>query len=367
MQLNGSDIPSITVLTSEHAQWTDEVIHALARYGYDVEMASADAPEQDTTWLHQREGIITCTPEDCRYVRSKLPYPDEGGPLLVLVTDDYTETQTDTADLVLPRHTAYIINQLRTMLDLRARYNEKAHENATLHMALEKQQHLTQEVEVLKNAIVRNVSHELKTPLLHVKSAVSLMLEDSVDQKLASYAQNAMGRLETLVKNITLLGSSLDLNPGPVILRDTVDHAVRNLARTWEHREDTDRLRLDIRDNLPPVLADKQGLSTVLQLLMDNALKFSEDDVEVAAELTDDPAVRIMVRDYGIGIAQDQIDTIFDTFYQVDNTSTRRYGGLGVGLALVRLILEHHRTSINVESEVGSGSIFSFKLPLVTL
>jgi signal transduction histidine kinase len=114
------------------------------------------------------------------------------------------------------------------------------------------------------------------------------------------------------------------------------------------------------------MMADKQGLGTVLQLLLDNGLKFSEENVEVTAEQVGDK-VRIAIRDYGIGIAQDQREKIFDTFYQVDSSATRRYGGTGVGLAIVRLILERHQIQVKVDSVVGQGSTFWFLMPVADL
>ena len=124
--------------------------------------------------------------------------------------------------------------------------------------------------------------------------------------------------------------------------------------------------KLKFKKNLPPALVDKQGLTTVLQLLIDNALKFSKDEILVWAEQIDGQLL-ISVEDYGIGIEEEQLETIFDTFYQVDGSPTRRYGGSGIGLAIVRLILEHHDTQIEVDSRVNEGSVFSFKLSLVKL
>jgi signal transduction histidine kinase len=103
-----------------------------------------------------------------------------------------------------------------------------------------------------------------------------------------------------------------------------------------------------------------------LQLLIDTALKFSEGEVEVRLWHENDQ-VHIAVSDQGIGIAHDKLEAIFETFYQIDNSSTRRYGGVGVGLAIVRLILERHHVEIGVESTEGKGSTFSFALPVAVL
>jgi two-component system sensor histidine kinase VicK len=223
-----------------------------------------------------------------------------------------------------------------------------------------------EEVELLKNAIVKNVSHELRTPLLQVKSAVSMLAEDNRESKLIAYAENATARLETHVKNITMLGQSLDINPSPIVLRDTIEYARRNLSRVWELRSEIDRIQVNIEHDLPPILADKHGISTVLQLLMDNALKFSDRGIEVTAARSAE-RVRIRIHDSGIGIPADKLETIFDIFYQVDTSSTRRYGGTGVGLTIVKLILDRHNSTIHVESTPNVGSTFWFEMDSIDL
>lgn len=300
--------------------------------------------------------VIATSTEQCDQLRNQFDNPEQP-PLLVLITDHPTET---CADLILPPQVDFIGYQVKQTLDMRKQI-------AKLKDDLERQERITNEVEILKNAIIKNVSHELKTPLLQVKAAVALMSEDSKDEKLVEYAKGATGRLEMLVKNITMLGTSLNVNPGPVIVRDAIEYAKRNLGRIWEHRDDVSRIQVKLDDNLPPVMADKQGLSTVLQLLADNALKFSQGDIEIHASKQGNNFVQIAVKDKGIGIAQDDVNKIFETFYQVDQSSTRRYGGTGVGLAIVRLILDHHHTHIHVNSTIEQGSTFSFILPQVEL
>ncbi len=172
----------------------------------------------------------------------------------------------------------------------------------------------------------------------------------------------ATTRLENVIKNVTQLAESLEIDLQPARVSDSVAQAVRNLRRSWEYRNQVERIEIDVPDDLPFVLADKQGIGTVLQLLLDNALKFSTLKVKVTAQATDE-GVLVSVHDQGIGIAPDQLDTIFDLFYQIDHTETRRFGGVGVGLTIVRLILEQHNAVIKVESTLKKGSIFSFTLP----
>ncbi|MDX2075138.1 MAG: HAMP domain-containing sensor histidine kinase [bacterium] len=263
----------------------------------------------------------------------------------------------------------YTLNQFRWIKRLIERNLELEDEVNALKLQLQKQQRFNNENEILKDAIVRNVSHELKTPLLHLKSAIWMLDDTETNDKqseLVRYAKQATTRLEILVKNISLLSASSQVSRGHVIVRDAVEYAKRNLGRIWEFQKDIGRILFVPEGNIPPVFADKQGISIVLQLLLDNALKFSEKEVFIRVA-THDKHVRITVEDCGIGIPKDKIDKIFDSFYQIDFSSTRQYGGMGIGLAIVRLILDRHDVQIFVESEENKGSKFWFDLPIASI
>ncbi|MDQ7035175.1 MAG: HAMP domain-containing sensor histidine kinase [Anaerolineae bacterium] len=293
--------------------------------------------------------------------------------LMICVVPDDMETPlaahiTSLVDAILPLSTPYLETQILTLLRLHFDNRQLQTKVRTMGHEVDEQKRLTNEMELLKNAIVRNVSHELRTPLLQVKAAVALLREEVDNDKLIQYAENAMSRLEIHVKNITMLGQTLDINPGPIILRDAVEYARRNLGRIWQRKSEADRITIDIESNLPPINADKVGLSTVLQVLIDNALKFGDDKpIKVIGHKRNDGTVYIAVQDSGIGIAEDKRKNIFDSFYQIDNSSTRRYGGAGVGLALVKLIIDYHQTSIQVDSEEGKGSTFWFTFPYIEI
>jgi len=116
--------------------------------------------------------------------------------------------------------------------------------------------------------------------------------------------------------------------------------------------------------------ADRGRLSQVLRALVDNAVKFSDGEgrVTIRAHRTSrgKREVRVEVADRGIGIAADDLDRIFDRFYQVDNTATRRYGGTGMGLALVKRLVQAHAARISVESELGKGTKVILRWPAVS-
>jgi signal transduction histidine kinase len=359
----------------EEAAWADSLQSTLTAAGYHLSVMTSFVDADAAITEHHPDVIIAaCSSRSLLFFDSVSKKAPPERPLLVLIIDtmDMLHTSPDlAADLILPPMPAYIERQLQTFLHLHAENARLIHEQESgnraitaLREELAAERRIKDEMDVLKNAIVRNISHELKTPLLHVKSAVSLIAAEMIDKRIITYAENATARLEVLIKNIAMLGSSLDINIGPLILRDSIDYARRNLGRVWQTRSEADRIAVTIEDSLPPVYADKQGLGTVLQLLMDNALKFSEKEIEVDVRRRED-RVYITVRDFGIGIAPEKLNDIFDMFYQVDSSSTRRYGGAGVGLALVKLILDHHGSVITVESTPAKGSAFTFCLNIV--
>lgn len=301
-------------------------------------------------------------------------------PLLILVSETPPAYDFDSDDVLLfPPSFSFFEQQLRAFLRLRAENRQLQYANSALmddnhrlKADVVASKNRSDEMNLLKNAIVRNVSHELRTPLLQMKSAVSLLAEDvGHDNKLIEYATGATARLEAAVRDITLLNEllndSMDVHaPAPVIVSEMVEYAIRNLRRSWEHKDQIDRIRVQLKTNLPPVLADKQGIAIVLQLVLDNALKFSEQAVEVTVH-RDQNQIWFSITDYGIGIPADQLDKIFDPFYQIDNSTTRRYSGMGIGLAIVRFILARHHTRMIVRSEEGKGSTFAFAPPIAEL
>ncbi len=124
------------------------------------------------------------------------------------------------------------------------------------------------------------------------------------------------------------------------------------------------KLTRQTTDSLPPLRIDRERLSWALFQLVDNAIKFTPADGTVSVNAVDeDIGVRITVQDTGIGIPPDRIEEIFEPFHQLDGSPTRRYGGTGLGLSLVKVILEAHGADLGVESEEGKGTRFHFTLP----
>ncbi len=380
---NGHSPTVLTLLLDSRTAWLSDLSTQLVNLHYDVLLARSPDDAWSLLSTQQPEALVAAG--DCRdslalYDAICERIEADYRPLLVLVQDmPLPAALPPDGVLLLPSSFVYFEHQLRIFLALRAANRRLYSANLTL---LEENHQLkddvaaqtsrSDEINLLKNAIVRNVSHELRTPLLQIKSAVSLLAEDvGRDNRLIDYATGATARLEAAVRNVTLLNEllneSMDAHtPGPVQVSEVIQQALRNLRRSWEHKDQIERIQTRLEADLPPVQADKQGLAIVLQLLLDNALKFSEQTVEIKVSRADD-WLTITVTDHGIGIPADKLDRIFESFYQIDSSITRRYSGMGIGLAIVRFILDRHHCRISVTSVENQGSTFTFSLPVVEL
>jgi GAF domain-containing protein/anti-sigma regulatory factor (Ser/Thr protein kinase) len=227
-----------------------------------------------------------------------------------------------------------------------------------------------QEADQLKDELVQNVSHELRTPLTFIKGYVELLLDSTMgplteaQRDSLNIVADKTNALTRLVRDIILLQQ---------VERETLQFAPHNphdLARsalqTCEAAATTAgvELRLQADEHLPAILLDRYRINQVFDNLLGNAIKFSPRGGMITIEVNDlGAAVQFVVADTGIGIPPDKLDKVFDRFYQVDGSATRRFGGAGLGLAIARRIIDAHGGQIWVESEVGRGSRFSFTLP----
>jgi len=227
------------------------------------------------------------------------------------------------------------------------------------------------EIEVLRADIIRTVSHELSTPMLQVKTAIKLLLDPanqaSRSGTLETMAREAAGRLEDVIENIQQLAQAHAISPAPFIVTDALSGAVGHLKRSWTWQSQVGRIQVHNNAQDAIALGDRTATARLLQLLLENALKFSPPDAPVLliALPLDAGQVWFAVEDSGIGIAPEEQAHIFEVFYQVDRSSRRRYAGAGTGLALALLLADGMDTEIAVDSAPGQGSTFSFALPLI--
>jgi signal transduction histidine kinase len=223
----------------------------------------------------------------------------------------------------------------------------------------------------LKSEFVQNVSHELRTPLTFIKAYVELILEGSlgripraVRNKLQVISQKA-DAITRLVEDIVSLES---IEAGMLRLESIRIHELITRAQelaSASAAEQSIEIVSNSEPDLPKVRVDVDRIGQVFDNLIGNALKFSPagSEINITAEL-DDGKVKFSVQDYGIGIPPDKLDRVFERFYQVDGSTTRRHGGAGLGLTIVKQIIEAHGGRITVESELNKGTTFSFWLSI---
>ena len=262
------------------------------------------------------------------------------------------------------------IIHLRSALQAANRTLERRVEERTaeLQKALERLSELSQ----LKANFVSNISHELRTPLTHIKGYVELLVTESLgsitdEQRHALHvSQQSTGRLEALIEDLILFSlasrGELSIQHEPVDLRRLVNLAIKACTSKAEERGVS--LNVMIDEDVPHVQADPQKIAWVMNQLLDNGIKFTPTSgrVVITVKREGENLVIVSVTDTGIGIPSNRLDDIFEPFHQLDGSSTRRYGGTGLGLSLVRQIIEAHGSMIEVQSIEGRGSTFKFPL-----
>ena len=241
---------------------------------------------------------------------------------------------------------------------------------AELESALERLSELSQ----LKANFIASVSHELRTPLAHMLGYLDLLGEKSLgpiteaQEEALKALQRAYFRLEGLIDNLLLFSM---LSEGEFALVEasiplqSLAKAVIAQSRIKAHERDIS-LKLDLPEAPIEVRADNEKIHWVLVQLLDNGIKFNHPGgkVKLAAN-TDGGKVTLAVEDTGIGIPQERMEELFEPFHQLDGSTTRRFGGTGMGLALVKRILSAHGSEIQVHSEIGKGTRVEFTLPVV--
>ncbi len=224
----------------------------------------------------------------------------------------------------------------------------------------------------LKASFVANISHELRTPLTHIKGYLELLVTDSLgpltdEQRHAlQVSQKATQRLEKLIEDMLMFSSGehgeMSFMPEAVDLQRLADRALTNVMA--KAREQNVEVRLVATGRIPPVQADGDKILWALEQLLDNAIKFTEAGGHVVMSLKAESSnlVMVSVGDTGVGIPAPRLNEIFEPFHQLDELTARRQGGTGLGLTLVRQIVEAHGSVLGVTSVEGKGTTFRFPL-----
>ena len=224
----------------------------------------------------------------------------------------------------------------------------------------------------LKDELVQNVSHELRTPLTFVKGYVDLLTEGEMgslnpgQNEALEIVSTKTDEITRLIEDIITLQriDSGNLQLQAISIADFLKTAITS------HQIVASQKGLHVVYHKPTakimVYMDKGRISQVVDNLIGNAMKFSPDGGTISVSVTEqDTDVLVTIKDEGIGVPEDKQQKIFERFYQIDGSARRRFGGTGIGLALVKRIIDAHQGEIWVESEVGHGSSFFFTLPRV--
>lgn len=285
----------------------------------------------------------------------------------------------------LTPHLAVAIRNAQLLENLQQSLEEVTKAREKLHEANEELKTLDE----MKTNLLSNVSHELRTPLVAVMGYTDMILNGKVGP-INEVQKEYLGiSLRNIEKLVTLIENLLDFSRlhrgAEEVVFDTLDlvDCARTSMQIVKPVADSRNIALALHVRQPEsvrppeaegtaeaadvvlVEGDKGKLGQVFNNLLSNAVKFNENGGSVTIEIqVSDSNVEVSVTDTGIGIPEEALDKVFTRFYQYDGSSTRKYGGTGIGLAIAQDIVRLHGSLITVSSTVGKGSTFRFSLPL---
>ena len=241
---------------------------------------------------------------------------------------------------------------------------------------LKKAKDLAEDATRAKQKFLSTMSHEIRTPLNAIINTVNLLREEEprLDQmdsmEILRFSADSLLQIVNDILDFSKIGAGK-------IEFEQVEFEMRKLLngvrQSFDHEVNRRGLKMEIRmdESIPPVVIGDSGrLTQILINLVGNAVKFTEQgSITIEANLLkrDNSQIDIefIVSDTGIGIPKDKIGLIFESFTQASSTTTRKYGGAGLGLAITRKLVELQGGNLNVESQVDTGSTFSFSLPFL--
>ena len=227
------------------------------------------------------------------------------------------------------------------------------------------------EAEELKSTFISVISHELKTPVSLIKGYASTLArddanwDDDIIREIGQVIEDESDRLNDLINNL-LDASRIQAGALTLDIDDvSLEHIARTSVERFKTQTDKHRFELDFVDDLPTVQADSRRLRQVIDNLISNAIKYSPEGgtIRVGGWQEDDRVVTY-VADEGIGIPKDEQVAVFDRFFRVDSGLRRNTQGVGLGLFLVKAIIEAHDGAVWLNSEPGKGTTFFFALSL---
>ncbi|MEA3493117.1 MAG: HAMP domain-containing sensor histidine kinase [Candidatus Margulisiibacteriota bacterium] len=228
------------------------------------------------------------------------------------------------------------------------------------------------EIDKIKSDFLSVISHELYTPLVPILGGAAILygkpdLPDKEKKRIIASIKVMAEKMRELVDDLLDFSwldiENIKLEKEPINLKNIAQEVVTDLSPPIQKKEID--LSVNINPNLLTVMGDKKRLKHVLKILLDNAIKFSSEKGKISLSINNCPeGVAVIIQDSGIGMKQGELDIIFESFYQIEDHLTRTHGGMGIGLAIAKRIIEAHEGIIRAESEgLGKGARFVFTLP----
>lgn len=228
----------------------------------------------------------------------------------------------------------------------------------------------------IKSEFVAVASHELRTPLATIKNSIQLLLQRKTgainenQEKFLSLAEKNINRLTNILNSLLDLSKiesgRMELNFEEINLKDSIEFIISSFKPQVAGK--SIEIKMEIEKDLPSVYADREKIAQILMNLVGNAIKFTPEGGTITVSAKpyngDGRMVAVSVRDSGIGIPGDQLEKVFEKFFQVEESLRRSIAGTGLGLPITKGLVEAHRGKIWVESEIGKGSTFTFTLPI---
>ncbi|SNQ61630.1 GAF domain-containing protein [Candidatus Methanoperedens nitratireducens] len=245
------------------------------------------------------------------------------------------------------------------------------HESRVSYEKLETAYEELKSLDRMKSEFLSNVSHELKTPLVSIRGYSELMYDDKLGaltptqrKSLEAIIRNT-DRLTRLIESLLFLSVQQIGKPALEMKKQSVGDIIT--ASMADMKIQAERKNITLAKELPAhleVMGDRDRLTEVFMNLLDNAIKFTHPGGRVTVKAwEEDNTVHVTVADTGIGIPENVVPYLFQRFYQVDASLTRRYGGTGLGLYISKSIVDAHGGGIWIESKVGVGTTVHVRLP----
>jgi len=252
--------------------------------------------------------------------------------------------------------------------ELQVQSDELQEQNIELDM----QKKEVEEANRLKSEFLSNMSHELRTPLNSIMALSRTLIMQAKD-KISSEENKYLEIIERNGKNLlTLINDILDLSKieagkleialQTFSINSIIQNIKENLSSIAKEKEI--KIYLVLADNLPKIESDAEKVYQILQNVIDNAVKFTQKGSVTISTDVDEKQMVIKVVDTGIGVSQEELPYVFEEFRQADGSTSRQFEGTGLGLAIVHKLINRLGGKIEVQSELGKGSIFTIYLPL---